>query len=214
MGTSGRVGLRLATTAWLLAAGLLTPAVQAQVQTRTLRMGVGAQVTSIDPEYHNISPNNAFASMVYGALVDTDGQSRLRPGLALSWTAPADDLWEFKLRPGVTFHNGQPFTADDVAFTFGRIPTVVNSPGSYSTFLYSIDKVEIIDPLTLRLHTKGPDPLLPANLSQVWILNRATHTGAATEQFNSGKLAIGTGPFRVKSVRFGDRVELDRNDAY
>ncbi len=74
--------------------------------------------------------------------------------------------------------------------------------------------MEIVDPLTLRLHTKGPDPLLPANLSQVWILNRATHAGAATDEFNSGKLAVGTGPFRVKSVRFGDRVELDRNDSY
>ncbi len=199
----------------LLMAGLLPASLlAADVQAQTLRMGVGAQVTSIDPEYHNISPNNAFASMVYGALVDTDGQSRLLPGLALSWKPVADDVWEFKLRPGVTFHNGRPFTADDVAFTFERIPTVVNSPGSYSTFIYSIAKVEIVDPLTLRLHTKGPDPLLPANLSQVWILNRATHTGAATDEFNSGKLAIGTGPFRVKSVRFGDRVELDRNDAY
>lgn len=204
-------GLRAGAAAGLLALGMLAP-VGAQAQ--TLRMGVGAQVTSIDPEYHNISPNNAFASMVYGALVDTDGQSRLLPGLALSWTPVAEDLWEFKLRPGVTFHDGHPFTADDVAFTFERIPTVVNSPGSYSTFIYSIAKVEIVDPLTLRLHTKGPDPLLPANLSQVWILSRATHTGAATEDFNSGRVAIGTGPFRVKSVRFGDRVELDRNDAY
>ncbi len=204
-------GLRAVAAAGLLALGMLAP-VSAKAQ--TLRMGVGAQVTSIDPEYHNISPNNAFASMVYGALVDTDGQSRLLPGLALSWTPVAEDLWEFKLRPGVTFHDGHPFTADDVAFTFERIPTVVNSPGSYSTFIYSIAKVEIVDPLTLRLHTKGPDPLLPANLSQVWILSRATHTGAATEDFNSGRVAIGTGPFRVKSVRFGDRVELDRNDAY
>jgi peptide/nickel transport system substrate-binding protein len=181
---------------------------------QTLRIGVGAQVTSIDPEYHNISPNNAFASMVYGALVDTDGQSRLRPGLALSWTPIGDDCWEFKLRPGVQFHNGQPFTADDVAFTFERIPTVVNSPGSYSTYIYSIARTEIVDPLTLRLHTKGPDPLLPANLSQVWILNRATHAGATTDAFNSGKAAIGTGPFKVNTVRFGDRIELDRNDAY
>jgi peptide/nickel transport system substrate-binding protein len=194
-------------------AGLLAlGAVAAQAQ--TLRMGVGAQVTSIDPEYHNISPNNAFSSMVYGALVDTDGQSRLIPGLALSWKPIADDVWEFKLRPNVTFHNGKPFTADDVAFTFERIPTVVNSPGSYSTYIYSIDKVEIPDPLTLRLHTKGPDPLLPASLSQVWILSRATHTRATTEEFNSGKLAIGTGPFRVKSVQFGSQIELDRNDAY
>ena len=123
--------------------------------------------------------------MVYGALVDTDGQSRLIPGLALSWKPIADDIWEFKLRPGVTFHNGKPFTADDVAFTFERIPAVVNSPGSYSTYIYSIAKVDIPDPLTLRLHTKGPDPLLPASLSQVWILSRATHTGASTEDFNS-----------------------------
>ena len=185
-----------------------------QVDAQTLRIGVGAQVTSIDPEYHNISPNNAFASMVYGALVDTDGQSRLVPGLALSWTPIAEDVWEFKLRPGVTFHNGKPFTADDVAFTFERIPTVVNSPGSYSTFIYSIARTEIVDPLTLRLHTKGPDPLLPANLSQVWILSRATQTGATTDDFNAGRAAIGAGPFKVRSVRIGDRIELDRNDAW
>ena len=59
----------------------------------SLRMGVGAEVTSLDPEYHNISPNNAFASMVFDALVATDGQSRLLPGLALSWAPMADDVW-------------------------------------------------------------------------------------------------------------------------
>jgi peptide/nickel transport system substrate-binding protein len=179
-----------------------------------LRMGVGAEVTSLDPEYHNISPNNAFASMVFDALVATDGQSRLLPGLALSWTPIADDVWEFKLRPGVKFQNGEPFTADDVVFTFERIPTIINSPGSYSTYIYSISKAEVIDPLTLHLHTKGPDPLLPADLSQVWILNRKTHTGATTGDFNSGKTTIGTGPYKVTSVRFGDRVELERNDGY
>lgn len=196
------------------AAAVLARAAPAQERGKTLRMGIGAQVTSIDPQYHNISPNNAFGSMVYGALVDTDGQSRLKPGLALGWTAIADDVWEFKLRPGVVFHNGRPFTADDVAFTFERIPTVVNSPGSYSTFIYSIARVEIVNPLTLRLHTKGPDPLLPASMSQVWMLNRATHTGATTEDFNSGKAAIGAGPFKVLSVAFGNKVELARNAAH
>ena len=181
---------------------------------KVLRMGVGAQVTSIDPQYHNISPNNALGSMVYGALVDTDDRSRLIPGLALAWTALSDTLWEFKLRPGVTFHNGKPFTADDVLFTFARIPTVVNSPGSYNTFIYSIDHAETPDPLTLHLHTRKPDPLLPANLSQVWMLSRATHTGATTDDFNSGRVAIGTGPFRVTAVQFGNRIDLARNDSY
>lgn len=181
---------------------------------RTLRMGVGAPVTSIDPQYHNISPNNAFGSMVYGALVDTDGQSRLKPGLALGWTPVAADTWEFKLRPGVLFHNGQPFTADDVVFTFERIPTVVNSPGSYNTFIYSIARTEVVDPLTLRFHTKEPDPLLPASLSQVWMLNRATHAGMATEDFNAGRGAVGAGPFKVLSVAFGNKVELARNERH
>ncbi len=196
------------------AAAALARRAAAEGPSDALRMGVGAQVTSIDPQYHNISPNNAFGAMVYGALVDTDGQSRLIPGLALSWAPVAETVWEFKLRPGVRFHNGETFTADDVAFTFERIPTVVNSPGSYSTYIYSVDKVEIPDPLTIRMHTKGPDPLLPASMSQVWMLNRKTHTGATTDQFNSGEKAIGAGPFRVRSVRFGDRVELERNDAW
>ncbi len=204
------LGGRSGAIAGFLMLGLLASGAQAQ----TLRMGVGAQVTSLDPEYHNISPNNAFASMVFDALVAMDGNSRLRPGLALSWKPIAPDEWEFKLRPNVTFQNGKPFTADDVAFTLSRIPTIVNSPGSYSTYIYSIDKVDIVDPLTIRFHTKGPDPLLPADLSQVWILNRAADTGATTDDFNSGKATIGTGPFRVTSVKFGDRVELDRNDTY
>ncbi len=208
---SRRVILRAA--AALPAVGLPTAAWSAATP-GVLRMGVGAEVTSIDPEYHNISPNNAFASMVFDALVGTDGQSRLIPGLALSWSPLADDVWEFKLRPGVTFHNGEPFTADDVLFTFERIPTVINSPGSYSTYIYSIAKAEAVDPVTLHLRTRGPDPLLPANLSQVWILNRKTHTGASTPDFNAGKAAIGTGPYKVASVRFGDRVELERNDGY
>lgn len=210
-------GLKLVLGGWagLVVTALLAPAqVQNAALAQTLRMGVGAPVTSIDPQYHNISPNNAFASMVFGALVDTDGTSRLRPGLALSWKPIADDLWEFRLRPDATFHNGRGFGADDVAFTFERIPTVLNSPGSYATYIYAIDRVEIIDPLTLRLHTRAPDPLLPANLSQVWMLNRATHAGAATDAFNAGRAAVGTGPFRVRSVRFGDRMELDRNDTY
>lgn len=196
------------------AAALPALARPARAAADTLRMGVGAQVTSLDPQYHNISPNNAFGSTVFDALVNTDGQSRLQPGLALGWTALASDLWEFKLRPNVTFHNGEPFTADDVLFTFERIPTVINSPGSYNTFIYSIARAEIVDPLTLHFHMKGPDPFLPNNLSQVWILNRKTHTGATTADFNNGKAAIGTGPYKVTSVRFGDRIELDRNERY
>ncbi|WP_426959421.1 ABC transporter substrate-binding protein [Muricoccus radiodurans] len=194
------------------ALALLTLGAGASAQ--TLRMGVGAQVTSLDPHFHNISPNNAFAAMVFDDLMEMDAQSRPRPSLALSWRPVGEDSWEIRLRPGVTFSNGSPFTADDVAFTFTRIPTVQNSPGSFVTYTQWVKAVEVVDPLTLRLRTDGPFPLVASNLAQVPILNRETHSGMTTEDFNSGRGAIGTGPFRVVSHRPGERVELARNDRY
>ncbi len=181
---------------------------------QTLRMGVGAQITSIDPHFHNISPNNAFASMVFDNLLETDDRARLVAGLAESWRPVGEDTWEFTLRRGVRFHNGSDFTAEDVAFTFERIPTVLNSPGSFRTYTQGVRAVEVVDSHTLRFRTNGPAPLVPTDLAQVPMLNRQTHQGATTEDFNSGRVAIGTGPFRMVSHRPGDRIELQRNDAY
>lgn len=181
---------------------------------QTLRMGVGAQITSIDPHFHNISPNNAFASMVFDNLLETDDRARLVAGLAESWRPVGEDSWEFTLRRGVRFHNGSDFTAEDVAFTFERIPTVANSPGSFRTYTQGVRAVEVVDSHTLRFRTNGPAPLVPTDLAQVPMLDRQTHQGATTEDFNSGRVAIGTGPFRMISHRPGDRIELQRNDAY
>jgi peptide/nickel transport system substrate-binding protein len=203
-----RAAVLAAVSALALAAGT------ASAPAQTLRMGVGAQVTSLDPHYHNISPNNAFASMVFSNLVETDERARPVASLAESWRAVGEDVWEFRLRPGVRFHNGSAFTAEDVAFTFERIPAVANSPGSFATYTQAVRGVEIVDPLTLRLRTDGPYPLLPVNLAQVPILDRETHAGAGTEDFNAGRAVVGTGPFRLVSHRLGDRVELARNDAY
>src|SRR5262245_44707107 len=95
----------------IVATALLAPAAGAQ----TLRMGLGAQITSTDPHFHNISPNNAFASMVFDNLIETDDRARPMPGLAESWRPVGEDVWEFHLRRGVRFHNGSDFTAEDVA---------------------------------------------------------------------------------------------------
>lgn len=179
-----------------------------------LRMAVGAQVTSLDPHYHNISPNNAFAATIFSNLMEMDPNSRPIPALAVSWRPVGEDTWELKLRPGVRFQDGTPFTADDVAFTMDRIPKVVNSPGSFRTYTHSIIGVEVVDPLTVRLRTNGPDPILPANLSQVPMLSRSIHAGASTEDFNSGRVAIGTGPYRLIGGRSVDRIQLERNDSY
>jgi peptide/nickel transport system substrate-binding protein len=177
-----------------------------------LTMAVGTPVTSLDPHFHNQAPNNALADVIFDTLVQADEKVRLLPGLAQSWRAVGEDVWEFKLRPDVTFHNGRPFTADDVAFSIARVPQVVNSPGTFSGFVRAIQRVEVVDPLTVRMHMGGPYPLLPTDLFSVRMLNRATHEGATTEDFNSGRLAIGTGPYRLRAYRTGERVEVERND--
>jgi peptide/nickel transport system substrate-binding protein len=110
-----------------------------------LTMAVAAPVTSLDPHYHQLSPNNAVADMIFDRLVGTDAQSRPIPGLATEWRAVEPNVWEFKLRPGVRFHNGNEFTAEDVAFTLERVPNVPNSPSSFAIFTRPIRAVEIVD---------------------------------------------------------------------
>ena len=194
------------------AAGLSLAAGSGQAQ--TLTMAVGAPVTSLDPHYHQLSPNDAVGDMIFDRLVDLDAQSRLAPGLATEWRAVEPNLWEFKLRPGVRFHNGREFTAEDVAFTIARVPNVPNSPSSFAIYTRPIRAVEVVDSHTIRFRTEGPYPLMPVDLTRIRILDRETHEGAATEDFNSGKAAVGTGPWRVVSHRNGDRIEFERNDAW
>ncbi|MBU6497339.1 MAG: ABC transporter substrate-binding protein [Rhodospirillales bacterium] len=193
-----------------LAALTLPPAARAQ----TLRVGASAPVTSIDPHYHTYSPNVSLDAHIYEPLVDMDAASRPIPRLALSWKLVDNTVWEFHLRPGVKFHNGEDFTAADVAYTIDRIPRVKNSPGSYAIYTKAISSVEVVDPHTIRLHTKQVYPLLPIDLTQVYIIPHTLGADPATEDFNSGKDAIGTGPFRFVSYKSGDRIEMDRNDNY
>ena len=198
----------------MMAAAATLALMAAHASAQNLTMAVGAPVTSLDPHYHQLSPNNAAADMIFDRLVDTDARSRNIPGLALTWTAVEPTVWEFKLRPNVRFHNGNPFTAEDVAFTIARLPNVPNSPSSFAIYSRPITAVEVVDPLTVRFRTATPYPLLPLDMTNVRILNRATHERSTTEDFNAGRAAIGTGPFRVVSHRIGDRIELERNDAF
>jgi len=101
---------------------------------QSVTMAVAAPVTSLDPHYHQLSPNNAVADTIFDKLVNTDAKSNNLPGLALSWRAVEPNVWEFKLRPNVRFHNGNPFTAEDVAFTLQRLPNVPNSPSSFAAY--------------------------------------------------------------------------------
>ena len=178
-----------------------------------LRIGLKGEPTAIDPHYHNLTPNNAMAANIFSHLIEQDENQQLLPGLASSWKAVDDLTWEFKLREGIKFHDGTPFTADDVLFTFERAPTVPNSPSSFSTFTKGKTLTKV-DDYTIRISTEKPYPLMPQDVSNVAIISRNAAEGATTADFNSGKAAIGTGPFKFVEWVPGDRIVLERNDEY
>src|SRR4029450_5460720 len=201
---------RAVSIAAVAAALVLAPPVGAA----ELKIAVAADVTSIDPHFFNLFPNNNIAEHIFDKLVQMDPDSKMIPGIATSWKTIDDTTWEFKLRKGVKFHDGSELTAEDVVFSIDRVPLVPNSPGPFSAYTKAIVAKEIVDPYTIRFKYAAPYPLAPNDLSTIYIVSKKVATGASTEDFNSGKAAIGSGRFKFGRYVNGDRVELVGNDNY
>ncbi|HSC98873.1 MAG TPA: ABC transporter substrate-binding protein, partial [Casimicrobiaceae bacterium] len=118
-------------------ATLLLAAV-ATTHAANLTIGLSTDVTSLDPHYHNLTPNINVAQHVYGNLVQRNEKEQLEPGLATQWKTIAPTVWEFTLRKGVKFHDGSDFTAADVVASINRIPKVPNSPSPYTAYTKQI----------------------------------------------------------------------------
>ncbi len=194
----------------ILAAAL---AFSAPLQAADLTIGLASEPTSIDPHFHNLTPNNSLASHIFDSLIQTDEKQRLTPSLAVSWKPLDDTTWEFKLRKGVKFHDGTPFTADDVIFTMQRAPNVPNSPASFAGYTKG-KKLIKVDDYTLHIKTERPYPLMPNDLSTFSIVSSKIGKGATTDSYNSGKSAIGTGPYKFSAYIPGDKIVVIRNDDY
>ncbi len=194
----------------LVAAALAFAATDARAQ--NLVIAVGGNITSMDPHYHNLGPNNNVVQYFFDRLVHFDHQQRPIPGLAESWRAVDERTWEIKLRKGVKFHDGSDFDAEDVLASFKRVPWVPNSPSSFTAMVRGID-VSVVDPHTLIFKTAAPRPLLPLDMAIVNIVNRKS-VEAPTADFNAGKAMNGTGPYRFKEFVPGDRVAMERNPNY
>ncbi|ENO87087.1 ABC transporter substrate-binding protein [Thauera linaloolentis] len=190
-------------------AGALLPAWAAD-----LRIGLSSDVTSLDPHFVNIAPNIAFSDHVFDTLVKSDAKGKLVPGLAESWRALSPTTWEFKLRQGVVFSDGTPLTAEDVVFSLDRPATIKNSPGPFTSYTNQIIKKEAIDAHTVHLHTASAYGPLPLDLISIYVVSKKAAENAATEDFNSGKALIGTGPFKFAAFRKGERIEVTRNERY
>ena len=186
----------------------------APIVAQELKIAVAADVTSIDPHFFNLFPNNNIAEHIFDKLVQMDPDSRMIPGIATSWKTIDDKTWEFKLRKGVKFHDGSELTAEDVVFSIDRVPLVPNSPGPFSAYTKAIVAKEIVDPYTIRFKYAAPYPLAPNDLSTIYIVSKKVAANASTEDFNSGKAAIGSGRYKLVRYVNGERIDLVRNDSY
>lgn len=196
----------------LLAVTLL--ASEARAQPDHLRIGAKIGPSAIDPHYHSSGENNTLLRHIYDSLVVLDNRLRVRPSLATTWRNVAPLVWEFELRRDVRFHDGTPFSATDVVFTFERIPKVRNSPGSFEIFTRRIARIEVVDNYRLRFHTKRPHPFLDHDLSAVMIVPHTLDAHVDTPDFNRGTAAIGTGPYRYAGWTPGRLFSLVRNEGY
>jgi peptide/nickel transport system substrate-binding protein len=210
--------IRTSFVARAAAAALLAVAVGAGAQ--TVRIGNQGDALSMDPHSLNETLQLSVTSNVYEPLAGRNRDLSLRPMLATSWKQTSPTVWRFELRKGVQFHDGTPFTADDVLFSFAR----AGGEGSdVRTFTNDIKEVRKAGDFAVEIETKGPFPILPEVISQVYIMSRkwCEENNAARpvdrrkglENAASFK-ANGTGPFRVRERQPGVRTVFTRNGTY
>src|SRR5690606_1467446 len=185
---------------------------------RDLVVALKTEPSSMDPQYHALTPNTQISQTLFDPLVRSDSKLQPIPALAESWTVDGN-VWTFKLRPNVKFSDGSPFTAEDVVFSYDRIPKVPNSPSPFTLYLGSVAKTEAVDPLTLRITTKAPAPNLLINLAQLPILSKTAAAGPppeskTTTELNSGNGLAGTGPYKFVSWTRGAALVFARNENY
>jgi peptide/nickel transport system substrate-binding protein len=202
----------------LLGAALL--AVITSPWAKPLRVAVQGDALSMDPHSLAEAVQLSFTGNVYEPLVTRDKSLKLIPALATRWSLTQPNVWRFELRRGVRFHDGTPFTADDVVFSIQR----ARGEGSdMRTQVSSVKEVRKIDDYTVELETSAPNPILPDLITSVYMLSRvwAANNGAerpadrrkGSENTASFK-ANGTGPYRLRERQPGVRTVLARNAAY
>ena len=179
------------------AAGLHTGApVAAAAPTGEVKIGLAAEPNTFDPHLTVGRNTQIFIANVYDGLTARDVQGNLVPALAESWKRLNATTWQFALRKGVKFHNGDDFNADCVKFTLDR-STNPETKATISSELSTIAGTEIVDPSTVNVITKTPDFLLPVRLGELFgLMLSPKHTNAMGKEAIATK-PNGTGPFKL-----------------
>lgn len=187
----------------------------------TVRWTSAGDSLTLDPHAQNEGPTHVLSHQIYDTLIFRDQDMSLQPRLAVSWGLTDDpSVWEFRLREGVQFHDGSPLTADDVVFSMQRAK---HANSDMRGLLTTVLDVQAIDTHTVHMHTDGPNPLLPSNLTNLFIMSQTwaeQHQVTTPQNYSAGeethavRNAMGTGPFRLVSREPDIRTELVRNDTY
>jgi len=203
---------------WALTAAAAAASFAGGAAARDLVVAIKTEPTSMDPQYHALTPNIQLSQTLFDSLACADAELVAKPCLAQSWTA-SGNTWTFKLRPGIKFSDGSSLTSADVMFTFDRVGKVPNSPSSYKIYLQKVEKFEAVDPLTVRLTTLERYPLLPTNMANLPIMSAKAASGPAAEgktttELNAGNGLVGAGPYRFVSWKRGSEIVFERNPHY
>ncbi|HZK90291.1 MAG TPA: ABC transporter substrate-binding protein [Stellaceae bacterium] len=201
----------------LFAVALLAGSAPLGAQAKTFRWANDGDSNSMDPYARQETFLLLFDMSFYEPLLRWNREMKLEPGLATEWSQTDPTTWRFKLRQGVKFHDGTPFTADDVVFSFDR----ATHPGSnLASPLATVKEVKKIDDYTVDFITDGPDPILPNNLPTIAIMSKKwceahNTTRAADLTKNEESYATrnenGTGPFILKDRQPDVKTVLVKN---
>lgn len=206
--------LFLAASALALAAG--------SVSAETLRWARAGDSLTLDPHAQNEGPTSALAHQIMEPLIMRDMTGQIVPALATEW-APSEsnpNVWTFKLREGVTFHDGAAFDSEDVVFSLNRAMT---PDSDYKELLASVKEVRAAGPYTVEIETNGPNPIMPNNLTNMFMMDKdwAEANNAVKVQDVEGgedtfaaKNANGTGPYKLVSREPDVKTVLTINENY
>jgi peptide/nickel transport system substrate-binding protein len=189
-------------------------------QAATLRVADVGDVQSMDPHSLNETLQLSFTGNIYEALVARGKDMQLVPALATQWRQTAPTVWRFELRRGVKFHDGTPFTADDVVFTFERGATDGSDMKGYTAPIKAVRKS---GDNAVEIETNAPFPILPDTLTSLYIMSRKWCEDNKAErpvdrrkgvENTASFRANGTGPYRLKERQPSTRTVIVRNFAY
>ena len=189
------------------------PAQAQTTQKKELVVAQGGDIAFFDPHMSTSSNDIRVSFNVFDNLTSRHPDGKLYPGLATEWKLSGPTTWTFKLRQGVKFHNGDAFTSADAKFSIERTYDPA-AKTRVATVFTTIDRIEAPDPSTLVIHTKKPDPLLPARLGFYagQIVPEKYLKAVGADEFN--RKPVGTGPVRFVSWTKDDRLVLEANPGY